>query len=162
MRKRRMEHPFLVVDNKYNLRLKTTLDPQVASILYQPVHMSRHHLYPRDRTGRQGPDSNITLKIWCYKHFFGWNSLFQFFYKEHGRTFHSELTIDEIITCMIIRHPFIMSKVGTRAWKVVFKEKGIEQAIDLLCRMLSMKFNRAHKQIVHEKIHIAIPKKIAA
>ncbi len=162
MRKRRIEHPFLVVDSKYNTFCKKETSPQVASILYQKVHMSRHHLYPKDRTARKGPYSNITLKMWCYKHFFGWNSLFQFFYKENGKTIHTELTIDEIITCMIIHHPFIMDKVGTRPWKVLFKDKEVEEVIDLLCRMLSMKFNRELEYTVHQKIDVAIPKKMAA
>lgn len=159
---RHMEHPFLVVNNKYDVQKKKELKEEIAKILYTPVHLSRHHLYPKDRTGRQGPYSSITLRIWCYKHFFGWNSLFQFFYKENGHTVHTELTIDEIITAMIERHPFIMERVGTPPWKVVFKEKGIEDAIDLLCRMLSMKFNRSHLHVVHEKIHVAIPKKYPA
>ena len=162
MRKRRIEHPFLIVDNSYSARHKRDLSPVVASILYHPVHMSCHHLYPKARTDGQGKECHITLKIWCYKHFYGWNNLFQFFYKENGKTIHSELTIDEIITCMVTRHPFIMEKVGSIPWQIVFKDKNIEQAINLLCRMLYMKLNRAHIYVVHRKIDIAIPKKIAA
>jgi hypothetical protein len=155
-----MEHPFLIVNSTYTtVRHKKNTPPEVASILYTPVRMSRHHLYPKDRTSQQGPHSNIVLKIWCYKHFYGWNSLFQFFYKEHGKTIHSEFTIDEIITLMIERHPFIVNKVGSPPWKVVFKNKGIEEAIDLLCRTLSMKFNRPPAHVLHEKVDIAIPKK---
>lgn len=156
---RRIEHPFLIVDNKYNVRNKKDTNPQLASILFIPVKMSRHHLYPKERTGRQGPDSNVVLKMWCYKHFYGWNFLFQFFYRENGHTVHTELTIDEIITAMIERRAFIMEKVGTPPWKVLFKNKGIEEVIDLLCRMLCIKVNRSYTHIVHKKIDVAIPKR---
>ena len=162
MRKRHRKHPFLMVDSKYNTEHKEKIKPEIKGILYEPVKISRHHLYPKDRTGGQGRYSNITLKIWCYKHFYGWNSLFQFFYKDNGKTIHSELTIDEIITLMILKHSFIVDKIGTKPWKVLFKEKNLEQATDLLCRMLSIKFNRHHEYIIHEKINVAIPKKIAA
>lgn len=161
MRKRHTEHPFLVVNNKYNVvKNKKYIDPQILNILYTPVKMSRHHLYPKNRTAGQGLYSNITLKIWCFKHFYGWNNLFQFFYQgENGEILPSELTIDEIITLMIERHPLITDKVGSAPWKIVFKNKGIEDAIDLLCRMVSIKFNRPHLHVVHEKINVAIPKK---
>lgn len=158
MRKRRIQHPFLLVNNKYHVIQRGSTTPEIESLLYLPVHLSRHHLYPKNRTGGEGPHSATTLKLWCYKHFFGWNNLFQFFYKENGQTIHSELTIDEIITCMIVEHPFITNKVGTPPWKALFGEKNLEEALDLLCRMLSMKLNRTFLHVVHVKIDIAIPK----
>lgn len=164
MRKRHINHPFLVVNSKYTIvKHKKHINSEIPNILYIPAKMSRHHLYPKDRSDQKGPYSNITIKIWCFKHFYGWNNLFQFFYEgENGEILPSELTIDEIITLMIERHPFIMNKIGSPPWKIVFKNKDIEEAIDLLCRTVSMKFNRPHLHVVHEKVDVAIPKKYRA
>jgi hypothetical protein len=137
-RKRRTKHPFLVTDGRNFFHKNSNM-----AIGLDKVYITRHHLYPKDRKDLvEVAKENFILKIWSHKHFFGWNRLFQFCYKELGREIHTELTIDEIVTMMIEKHWFITKKVGTKAWKIVFKEKTIDEAIDLLCRLISRKYGK--------------------
>ena len=120
---------------------------------FYPVRSSRHHLYPKDRKDVTGTSrERFILKLWEHKHFYGWNSLFQFNYCHGSKKRRFELTIDEIITLMATEHPFIVSRVGSRAWKVLFKDKNLSDACSLLCRMLSIKFNYRCKSDLHPKV----------
>lgn len=153
LRARRSRHPFLLTDGR-----KIFHKNSCPSIGLDKVCMTKHHLYPKDRKDILIAKENFILKIWCYKHFFGWNRLFQFCYKENNLKIHTELSIDEILTLMIERHRFITDKIGTDAWKIVFKDRNIEQAIDLLCRLISIKFNIEPKKVKNSKIEFAITK----
>lgn len=148
-KRKRFLHPYLHTDGKevFTHTISSSGNPLL------PVRATRHHLYPRDRSDVKGVDrERFILRLWGYKHFNGWNHLFQFCFTERGiRTCH-ELTIDEIITLMIIRHPFITNKVGSKPWKILFKEKTLEDATDLLCRMLAWKFNYQWQEIFPKKI----------
>lgn len=125
----------------------------------KPVKANRHHLYPRNRTDVTGINKEkFILRLWEYKHFRGWNSLFQFCYYENNCKKCSELTIDEILTLMAIKHPFIANKVGSREWKILFKKKNLQQAFELLCRMLSWKFDYEWRRVFPVKINLVYKK----
>ena len=133
---------------------------EIPNIGLDSVNMTRHHLYPKNRKDVDIKKEKYILKLWAHRHFFGWNRLFHFDYIENRKMIHSELTIDEIIYCMVTRHSFIMDKIGSIPWKLIFGNKNIEDAIDLLCRMLSIKFRKEPIFILNSKIDLAI--KIAA
>lgn len=149
-KKSRINHPYLYTDGKsyFNKNL-------IPVIGLNSVALTRHHLYPKDRKDLIINKERYLLNIWGHKHFFGWNNLFQFSYFEGNSKIHTELTIDEIITLMIERHIFIVRKVGSKAWNTLFGSKTLDQALDLLLRMLSMKFNHRPMYVVHEKINFA-------
>jgi hypothetical protein len=135
-KKKTYAHPFLYTDRcKTFDKRKTT----VAGLV--EVRSNRHHLYPRSRTDIGENCERFVLNLWQHKHFCGWNKLFQFSYEKGGIIKQSELTIDEIIELMINKDPFITRQIGSPAWKLVFKNKGLNGALDLLCRALSIKFN---------------------
>ncbi|MDE2030954.1 MAG: hypothetical protein KGI58_01695 [Patescibacteria group bacterium] len=152
-------HPFLYTNGKDTYNIK-----HMPVIGLDRVKANRHHLYPKKC--EDIPEINkekFLLRLWEYKHFQGWNILFQFCYLENGIKKNSELTIDEIITLMIIKHPFITKKVGSKAWKILFKENNLNQACDILCRMLAWKFNHKHtwKKSFPSKIEFAVEKMAA-
>ena len=160
---KRLKHPFLLTINGRDFFHKDS-KPSIGS---DNVFMTEHHLYPKNRKDVLLPEdvllpkNKFMLKIWCYKHFKGWNSLFQFFYLENNEKIHSELTIDEIITLMRDRHWFIIRNINTEAWKIVFKDNDIEQAIKLLCRFLRWKFNKEPTRVYNSKIESALIKTAA-
>lgn len=131
-------HPFLYTNGKEVFSRKTS-----PAIGLEPVRTTFHHLYPKKRVDiskdNECNKKKFLLRIWEHKHFYGWNKLFQFFIKEENKCY--ELTIDEIITLMVVRHRIIEEKVGTRPWKILFGNKSVDEALDILCRMLAMKFN---------------------
>lgn len=147
-------HPFLYTNQKEVFHKK-----EVPVLGLVPVRANRHHLYPKDREEIPGINKEkFLLKLWEYKHFNGWNYLFKFSYMENGEKKCTELIIDEIITLMIIKHPFITDQVGSKAWKILFKNKTLDQALDLLCRMLAWKFNHKWKEVFPIKIDLAVKK----
>ncbi|HWA32307.1 MAG TPA: hypothetical protein VG694_02570 [Candidatus Paceibacterota bacterium] len=147
-KKGRYVHPYLFTDGRKILSKKNC--PVVG---LEPVRSTRHHLYPKDRGDIPAVNKEkFLLRLWGYKHFQGWNPLFQFCFVEDGAKHCSELTIDEIITLMAIKHPFIVNKVGSKPWKILFGEKELEDALDLLCRMLAWKFNYKWQKCFPKKI----------
>jgi hypothetical protein len=156
-KKKRFFNPFLFTDGKEIFHKK-----KVPVIGLTQVESNRHHLYPKDRGLIPGVNKEkFLLRMWEYKHFKGWNVLFQFSYKEEGQTKTSELTIDEIITLMSINHWFVEDKVGTNAWKILFGEKNLNEALDLLCRMLAIKFNYQWQKTFPKAIN-SIKRKLVA
>ncbi|MBP9715045.1 MAG: hypothetical protein KBD52_00965 [Candidatus Pacebacteria bacterium] len=152
-------HPYLFTDGKKIYKHKKSQLRSNPPIGLRPVLTNRHHLYPKDREEIEGINKEkFMLRLWEYKHSLGWNMLFQFAYEEDGRKFHHELIIDEIITLMIIEHPFMTSQVGSPAWKILFGNKKLHEARDILCRMLYFKFKKQWKHVVSEKVNLAVRK----
>lgn len=152
--RKRHVHPYLYTNGREIFSIK-----HMPVIGLEPVRATRHHLYPRERCDLPGVNKEqFLLSLWGYRHFNGWNKLFQFSYMENGTKERSELTIDEIITLMAIRHPFITEKVGTAPWKVLFRNLDLDGALDLLCRMLAMKFNYQWQQTFPKQITCAVRK----
>lgn len=139
-------HPHLCTDGK-TIFEKSEAQENVSWI--KPVRSTCHHLYPRHRNDSPCDTNKITIKIWSYKHFEGWNRLFQFSFKKNGVLIYSELTIDEIITAMVNSDPFITTKLNHRAWKIVFGDKDNFQAAALLKRVLSIVGHRKWKKTHH-------------
>lgn len=148
-------HPYLFTDGKKIFKHKKSQRHSNPPIGLKPVLTNRHHLYPKDREKIEGINKEkFLLRLWEHKHFLGWNKLFQFCYLDkHGCKKTYELTIDEIITHMIKEDPFMLKRVGTPAWKILFGEKKLYEAAELLCRMLYLKFNRQWRHKVCYKIH---------
>jgi len=154
IKRKKFFHPFLYTNGKELFSKK-----EIPVIGLVPVKANRHHLYPRDRGDIPGVNKEkFLLRLWEYKHFQGWNHLFQFCFIENGVKKCSELTIDEIITLMAIKHRFITHKVGSRPWVILFGKKDLDEALDLLCRMLAWKFNYQWQKVFPKKINIAIIK----
>ncbi len=146
-------HPFLYTDSKK--RVYNRKHYPVIGLVRERAN--RHHLYPKDRVDIKGINKEkFLLRLWEHRHFKGWNPLFQFCYMENGKIKCSELTIDEIITLMVMRHSFIVNKVGTEPWKILFREKNLTEALDLLCRMLAFKFNNTWSFVFPKNIKAAI------
>lgn len=153
------QHPFLYTDGR-SIIVSAKEYPVIG---LNRVKSNRHHLYPKNRDDIPAKHKEpFLLRLWEYKHFQGWNQLFQFSYIENNKKHWSELTIDEIITLMAIHHPFITQKVGTQPWKILFKDKTLDDACDLLCRMLSRKFNYAPQRIFPKKITFVKEYRLAA
>lgn len=148
-------HPFLFMDELHIFDKR-----KVPVIGLNPVFTNRHHLYPKNREHFKGINkSKFLLRIWEHKHFLGWNKLFQFCYLDkNGHKKGFELIIDEIITHMIQEDPYMTSRVGTPAWKILFGKKKLHEAAELLCRMLSIKFQRQWRHKVCHKIHWEVRK----
>lgn len=155
MKNRKLTHPFLFTDeiNIFDSR-------KFPVIGLRPVVTNRHHLYPKNREHFEGINKNkFLLRIWEYKHFYGWNRLFQFCYVDKkGYKKSYELVIDEIITLMIINHPFITSQVGSPAWKILFGNKKLHEARDILCRMLYLKFKRQWRHTFCYRVNFVLKK----
>lgn len=152
-------HPFLWTNTSQSILYNVKNTPVIG--LYR-VRANRHHLYPKSRIDFNGINKEkYLLRLWEYKHFRGWNPLFQFCYEENGTVVCSELVIDEIITLMIIKHPYITRQVGSKAWKILFGDKNLDQALDLLCRMLAIKFNRKWEKVYPNKIELVVLKDAA-
>lgn len=150
------QHPFLLTRGKTIVHKKSIPSNEVQTILYEKSHLTIHHLFPRARTNVPSTYKNHTLRLWSHKHFLGWNTLFQFKYRDDYNTEHfSELTIDEIITCIYMRHPFITLKIGTKAWNIVFKNKTLTEARMLLERFILIKFKRVFQYTFNSHIERA-------
>ena len=153
-KKREYLHPFLFRNKKGEIVFSKT---KVLTKGLTQIKGNRHHLYPKQREDIPGINKEkFLLRIWDYKHFQGWNQLFQFCFKENGKNRCSELTIDEILTLMAVRHRFITEKVGTKPWKILFGEKNLDDAFNLLCRLLAIKFNYQWQKIFPKKITLVV------
>lgn len=148
LKKRKYVHPFL-----YFIGTELPSKDARLSVNRKEVYANRHHLFPRSRKDIPKKEKEgFVLRLWEYKHASGWNQLFQFRYFENNQIKYFELTIDEIITLMAAKHPFIVEKVGTKPWKILFKDKTLKQASELLCRMLEWKLDRQWRKIFPKKI----------
>lgn len=146
-------HPFLFTDGKSVFRKDLSTDKS------RPVRISRHHLYPRAGENIKGVDKEkFILRMWHFKHCSGWNKLFQYNYTHKNSKKTSKLNIEEVLTLMQCWHPFILGKIGTPEWKIVFKERNLQEAFELLCRFLSMKFHIRWKHRFPTRIKLLISK----
>jgi hypothetical protein len=133
-------HPFLFRCGKQIVRIPAGSVPAPGLV---PIQSTRHHLYPKHRKDIKDINKErFKLRLWEHRHGY-WNQLFQFCYQTPGSKHKhcSELSIDDIIVMLICRHPFILQKSRTTAWKLLFGNKNLEEVIDLLCRALSFKYN---------------------
>lgn len=135
-------HPFKRTAG--NVVLNTFVDPG-AKIGTDPVFSTFHHLYPQDRDDvPHSIDKHaFVLNIWSHKHFMGWNKLFFIRICTNAKLKKyktMELTIEEVLCLMLIKHKYIKDKVGTEPWNILFgKNKSLNDATDLLLRLFYIK-----------------------